>query len=209
MEALNQLLTERSDIWRGAKRPKPQAVSTGQPALDQWLPHHGWPCGQLIAFRPSHIGSGEFSILLPFLAKQTQQELPVLLISPPLIPCPQTLLQAGIDLKHLVVVRSINKQLWATEQALKSGLCGAIVVWPSSRLLSTVAMRRLQLACERGDAPVFLIAYKKVSGLSWPCALDLRIEPGPRIFCLEPESTRAPHHYSSLCLDARGDASCG
>lgn len=185
MDSLDHLLTTRHDIWRGAARTRWSTMPTGRPDLDAWLPHHGWPCSHMIALHAQHVGSGELSIVLPFLAAQTQQGLPVLLISPPLIPYPQTLKKMGVALEHLIVVRSTQQQLWVAEQALKSGLCGALVVWPATRVASLTAMRRLQLACERGRAPVFLVEYKTQSCLSWPCALFLKVEPGLQISWLK------------------------
>lgn len=204
MESLDHLLTTRQDIWRGAVRSYWTTLSTGQPDLDAWLPNHGWPCGHMVALHAQHVGSGELSILLPFLASQTQQKLPVLLISPPLIPCPHTLKKTGIALEHLVVVRSREKQLWVAEQVLKSGLCGALVIWPSTQANSSTAMRRLQLACERGRAPVFLVEYKTQSCLSWPCTLFLKVEPGLRISWLKQTSTE---HKPALALQLETQAS--
>ncbi len=199
--ALDQLLKERRDIWLGTQRPAEPVLSTGTTELDQWLPTHGWPCSQLIELLPTALGSGELQILLPVLAEQTQQAKPVLLIAPPLIPCPQGLIQAGVDLKHLIIVRSTNNTLWAAEKALKSGLCGTLIIWPNANEMSAVAIRRLQLAGEQGPAPVFLIHRYTHHSAAGRYAIRLKIEPGPKITLVSAtnvEPINQDHHSIAL-----------
>ncbi len=181
MEALQQLLNTRTDIWRGRVQPPTPTVSTGQSALDQRLPGHGWPCGQLIELQPIHVGCGELSITWPLLARQTQRGQPVMLISPPLIPCPQAWAQAGIDLTRLWIVRTQSHSLWTAEHALQSGLCGVVMVWSNSTRLTTTHLRRLQLACEYGHAPCFLIDSDVNRPVTTFSALRLTIAPGPTV----------------------------
>ena len=118
--------------------------------------HGGWPRGRLIELLPEQPGCGELDLLLPALAEQTRQRRPVMFIAPPLVPCPQALLRAGLDLAHLLVVRDRRHRLWCAEQSLKSGLCGALVVWPDPRDVDERSIRRLLLAAENGDAPLFV-----------------------------------------------------
>ncbi len=201
MEALDQLLTERRDIWLGTQRPTHPVISTGETELDRWLPTHGWPCSQLIELLTTPVGSGELQILLPMLAQQTQQAKPVMLISPPLIPCPQALIQAGVDLTHLIVIRSQKNALWAAEKALKSGLCGGLLIWPRTTEMSTVAIRRLQLAGEQGPAPVFLIHGHTQHSMAGRYAIRLKIEPGPKITLLyasDPKRINKESHSIAL-----------
>lgn len=204
MEALQQLLDTRTDIWRGRTQPPVSTVSTGQPALDECLPGHGWPCGQLTELQPTHAGCGEMSLIWPLLAQQTQKAQPVLLISPPLIPCPQAWAQAGIDLGHLWIVRSEHHSLWATEQALKSGLCGAVVVWPRTNRLTATCLRRLQLACEHGHAPCFLVDGDLNRPITTSSALRLKIAPGPVVTLMHTRHAQAlTPHTLDLRLTAR------
>lgn len=153
---LEQLLSERNDLWRGRRRRPGNALGTGRVALDRQLPDGGWPRGKLIELLPERFGVGELDLLLPCLAELTRRERQVLFIAPPLVPCPQSLLRAGLDLTRLLIVREQKHAFWAAEQCLKSGLCGAVAVWPNASAVSNRAVRRLQLAAEDGDAPVFL-----------------------------------------------------
>ena len=154
--SLEQLLNERGDLWRGRRRQPAAALPTGRAALDARLPDGGWPRGKLTELLPECVGAGELELLLPCLAGLTRREQPVLFIAPPLIPCPQSLIHAGLDLARLVVIRDAQHAFWAAEQCLKSGLCGAVVAWPATDRVDDRAVRRLQLAAENGEAPIFL-----------------------------------------------------
>lgn len=155
-DSLEQLLSERPDLWRGRRRRPGNALTTGRAALDRRLPDGGWPRGRLVELLPERFGAGELDLLLPCLAELTRRNQPVLFIAPPMVPCPQSLARAGLDLTRLLVVREHKHAFWAAEQCLKSGLCGAVAVWPDRGAISDRAVRRLQLAVESGDAPVFL-----------------------------------------------------
>ncbi len=154
--SLEQLLNQRDDLWRGRQRQPAATLATGRAALDARLPDGGWPRGKLVELLPDCVGAGELGLLLPCLAELTRREQPVLFIAPPLIPCPQSLAQAGVDLARLVVIRCARHALWATEQCLKSGLCGAVVAWLAPDSISDRGVRRLQLAAEHGEAPIFV-----------------------------------------------------
>ena len=155
-DPLGELLATRRDLWRGRESAGGAAtLSSGHRDLDRLLPGGGWPCGRIVELVPERFGVGELHLLLPFLAERTRREHPVVLIAPPLIPCPQNLQAAGLDLAQLVVVRDRNQALWAAEQCLKSGLCGAVSIWPPQRVPART-LRRLQLAAEQGPAPVFV-----------------------------------------------------
>jgi protein ImuA len=62
--------------------------------------------------------------------------------------------------------------LWALEQALKSGHVGAALAWLPQRLKAD-ALRRLQLAAQAHDGPVFL--FREVDARVKPSAAPLRL----------------------------------
>jgi len=62
--------------------------------------------------------------------------------------------------------------LWALEHALKSGHLGAVLAWLPARLPAD-ALRRLQLAAQAHDGPVFLL--RSVQVRSQPSAAPLRL----------------------------------
>ncbi|QKK02571.1 MAG: translesion DNA synthesis-associated protein ImuA [Pseudomonadota bacterium] len=187
--SLDVLLTTRSDLWRGRKRPAVNTLPTGQAWLDRQLPGGGWPCSRLTELISTHPGAGAFGLLLPALARQTRSGRPVVLVAPPLLPCPQTLACAGLDLSRLIVIRRADQTLWASEQCLKSGLCGAVVAWPAPAAATPTALRRLQLAARSGDAPLF-VCYRPEPQLSASSAvLRLMVRPGPVITIMHAAGT--------------------
>jgi len=155
-KSLDRLLGERTDLWRGRRRGPEAVLATGRAALDAALPGGGWPRGRLIELVPERFGSGELELLQPVLAERTRHGQPVMFIAPPLVPCPQALLRSGVDLARLAIVRHRGQALWCAEQALKSGLCGIVVVWPAAADVQERAIRRLVLAAEHGQAPLFV-----------------------------------------------------
>ncbi|TVQ31317.1 MAG: translesion DNA synthesis-associated protein ImuA [Wenzhouxiangella sp.] len=185
---LDQLLRQRSDLWRGRRRPGGAALSSGRTVLDEWLPGGGWPCGRLTELLPSALGIGELSLLLPSLAAQTRQGRPVLLAAPPLVPCPQHLDRAGMDLQRLIIVRQAEQALWAAEQGLKSGLCGAVLVWHPRGRVKERSIRRLQLAAEQGNAPLFVYYTPGQHPPAALATLRLAIHPGPELELLRGDS---------------------
>lgn len=173
--ALDALLASRSDLWRGRMRPAGEILPSGHAGLDARLPGGGWPRGRLTEIVSALPGSGELALLLPALRDLVQ---PLVFIAPPWVPCPQALAAAGLDLSRLLVLRRPDHALWAAEQCLKSGLCGAVVAWHPPGRVCARSIRRLQLAAESGRAPLFL-AYRP--GQQPPpglAALRMRLQPG-------------------------------
>lgn len=179
--SLEQLLDHRPDLWRGRARRSLPAAATGLGWLDRGLPGGGWPLGRLTELLPRLSGCGELSLLLPLLARCTQQGQPVVLAGPTLVPGPQALAGAGVVLEHLVVVREAGEALWAAEQCLKSGLCGSVAVWPPAGRVGEKAVRRLQLAAEHSPGPAFVIYRPDQSPPPSISALRLGLAPGPEI----------------------------
>ena len=189
---IEQLLSARGDLWRGRQRPPAPSISTGRVALDQQLPGGGWPRGKLIELLPERVGVGELELLLPCLAEQTRRGLPVLFLAPPLIPCPQSLVRHKLDLTRLLIVREPKYAFWAAEQCLKSGLCGAIVAWPASADVRERSVRRLQLAAENGQAPVFLCYAPGCKPPASLAALRLAIRSGGALDVLRGRRGESP-----------------
>ena len=183
-QSLQQILTRRSDLWRGRRRPQTRCAASGLAELDAWLPDGGWPHGRLIELLPASLGCGELELLLPLLAEQTRQGLPVLLVAPPLVPCPQHLHHAGVVLNHLVVIHPSDQALWAAEQSLKSGVCGSVLVWHRRGRVDPRSISRLRLASRASEAPTFLYYRPGQQPPPSLSALRLGLEPGPRLSLL-------------------------
>ncbi len=174
-------LLERPDIWRGdaLSRAGAPTVPSGFSGLDAELPGGGWPAGALTEILPVHEGIGELRLFGPVLAALSQRGLWLAWIAPPHLPYAPALSAAGIDTAKLVIVHttSAKETLWATEQALRSNACGAVLAWlPKVKCAAKYAeLRRLQIAAEGGRAPAFLFRLPETAGESSPAPLRIAL----------------------------------
>ena len=180
----------RADQLGGAARA---GLPTGFPALDAELPGAGWPIGALTELLLPHPGVGELRLLAPALvAVMTGQggtpetgARSVMLFDPPAEPCAWALAALGIDVRRLLLVRGRDglrgrarsllpaaDTLWALEQALRSGVVGAVLAWLPTRMRGEL-LRRLQLAAQTHPGPVFVL--REVEARSKPSAAPLRL----------------------------------
>jgi hypothetical protein len=176
--ALNHLLDARR-LWRGQARiVSPDTQPTGHAVLDAALPGGGWPRSALSEILFASTGIGELRLLWPTLARLTAANERVVLVAPPHRPYPQAWLAAGVDLRQLMIISAQGRDaLWAAEQCLRSGSCGAVLCWPQQA--DDRALRRLQVAAETGQTLAF--AYRPLSEAinPSPAALRLAVEAQP------------------------------
>ena len=155
-------------------------VSTGFSALDARLSGGGWPRGALTeVLMPQH-GIGALRLLMPALARLSQEEDRwICWVAPPYIPYAPALVGGGVDLSRVLLVHPDAHQdgLWAVEQSLRSGTCSAVLAWPT--LDDSTALRRLQLAAEAGDALGFLFRPRRLAEQPSPAALRIQLQPEP------------------------------
>lgn len=176
--ALEQLL-QRPDVWRPRDRrrltPSARCHSTGFDALDRAL-HGGWPRSALTELLLPQPGSGELFLLSPLLAQLSHKRLLTVWINPPFIPYAPALVQRGVALESLLIVRgSPQHHLWACEQALRSGGCGAVLYWPAQSL-RYAELRKLQVAAAAQHAMGFLFRDTRAAQQTSPAALRLQLE---------------------------------
>ncbi|MFJ2364577.1 translesion DNA synthesis-associated protein ImuA [Pseudomonas sp. NPDC087697] len=160
-------------VWKG--RPAPPSVSpqpTGHAALDAALPSGGWPEAALSEILIAGQGVGELQLVWPTLARLTTAGERVVLVAPPYVPYPQAWQNAGVDLRQLSIIQTSDREaLWAAEQCLRSGSCGAVLCWPQQA--DDRALRRLQVAAETGQTLAF--AYRSIKDAINPSPAALRI----------------------------------
>lgn len=181
------LLPPELQLWRASRMGPLQggALPSGHAGLDTHLPGGGWPRRSLTELLLPHAGVGELRLLAPALATLQQQQRCLMWFDPPAAPCAWALAALGIDVRLLVVVRSRQNLkgparkalpaadiLWALEHALKSGHLGAALAWLPARLPAD-ALRRLQLAAQAHEGPVFLL--RDVQERSRPSPAPLRL----------------------------------
>jgi protein ImuA len=166
MKATVAQLAQLPGVWRGGELENVvhPVVATGHVGLDRELPGGGWPTGTLSEVLHDGAGIGEVSFLAGALARASAAERLIAWVNPPYLPYAPALANSGLALERCLVVRPANREdaLWAAEQALKSGACGAVLFWidPSTRLRASgeeyAALRRLQMAAESGRAMAVL-----------------------------------------------------
>lgn len=158
--ALEQLLREQNQIWRGLQTDSASGgIPTGFAELDALLPGGGWPSAALISLELPNFGIGELPLLLPAMAALSRQGRRLVWLAPPYQPYAPGLQQAGLDLGQLLVVACPEAAdlPWALEVLLRSGGCGMALAWPKQPLAAHQT-RRLQLAAEAGNALAVLFA---------------------------------------------------
>jgi cell division inhibitor SulA len=173
VQAIDSLLRDPR-LWRGQDNPPPPPSrhATGFTALDDALPAGGWPEASLVEILFSADGLGELSLLLPTLAALSSDDRPVLVIAPPYRVYAPAWQAAGLRLSQLHVLDANPKDaLWAMEQALRAGCCGAVLGWPMQA--DDNSLRRLQVAAETGQTPGF--AFRPMGALSNPSPAALRL----------------------------------
>jgi hypothetical protein len=177
---------ENPRVWRGRDQAGYRTgLESGYPELDRHLPGGGWPAGALTEILTAYHGIGELRLLMPALARLSveppEQDFAepnwIAWIAPPFQPYPPALRQYGLDLSRMLIVRPANASeiLWSAEQALSSGTCAAVLLWPGS--LDDQASRRLQLAAEKGHS--WAIAFRSLAARRQPSAAALRLELHP------------------------------
>ena len=176
--SLQQLL-QRPDVWRNRDRrvvtSGTRGHATGFAALDRELHGGGWPRGALTELLLAQPGIGELQLLMPLLADLSRRQLLQVWINPPFIPYAPALVQRGIALESLLIVRSEPQHLlWACEQALRSAACGAVLYWPA-RQTRYAELRKLQVAAATQHAMGFLFRDSNTAQHTSPAALRLQL----------------------------------
>jgi protein ImuA len=194
------------------------AVPSGYAELDLQLPGGGWPARTLTELLLPQAGVGEMRLLAPALAALQGQGRGLMWFDPPAEPCAWALGELGVNVKQLVLVRSrqmLKPQacqrvgtvtpaadvLWALEHALKSGHLGAALAWLPARLPAD-ALRRLQLAAQAHDGPVFLFRGEAERARPSPAPLRLLLNSaGPDALQVRLLKRRGPPPQQPLWLE--------
>ena len=180
LSALQDVLRNPA-IWQARRLAREQeqgeAVPSAWPLLDQALPQGGWPPGVLTELLVAAAGTGELSLLLPALRSVAAQGRGIALLAPPWLPHARAWESAGLTLGRLLVVDAHgNDLLWSAEQALRSGECGAVLLWgqAAGRALDHRALQRLHVAAGTGKALCFL--YRSFGAEANPSPAPLRLK---------------------------------
>ena len=176
MASALDLVLQNPAIWRGndCARVAVPSVPSGFAELDVWLPGGGWPAGALTEIYVERPGIGELQLVMPAAAHLTQSERWIALVAPPYLPYAPALAVHGVELSRLLLVQTpaVDERLWACEQALRAGSCGAVMAWLNQ--VHEHALKRLQLAAETSGALVLLFRSARSIPAS-PAALRLHV----------------------------------
>lgn len=170
-------LLQDSRLWTASTAARTEAIATGHSALDRALPGGGWPLGAVVELLTAQQGIGELALLLPALTALAVERR-IAFLSPPYLLNAPALARAGVPLARALVLPDLaaSDRNWAAEQLLKSGACGAVVLWASA--LSDKVLRRLQLAALDGRAVAFLYRAARHASQYSPVALRLQLSRG-------------------------------
>jgi protein ImuA len=164
-------------LWRASQLAHSNArcIETGHPTLSSQLPGGGWPTGTLIDLLPQQCGIGELRLLRPALVKVAQRR--IVLLQPPHAPQALALAAMGLAPSQLIWIRSSRSAdaLWAAEQVLRSGSCGALLFWQSHARGET--LRRLHLAAQGGETLFFMLRPLAAAQDASPAPLRLSLRP--------------------------------
>jgi len=203
-------LLEHPAIWRGRSAARAEVLPTGCAAFDACLPGRGWPRTGLIEILVSRFGVGELYLLFPALAALTRRPAArwCVWVAPPLEPYAPALSAHGAVLERMLVVRPSAQRLsgqrrnpqrgrenshrgpeslWAFEQTLGSGASDIALAW-ATRSPRARAVRRLQLAAERGKSLGVLFRPLRAARESSAAVLRVAVEPnldGARVTLLK------------------------
>ncbi|HET9577497.1 MAG TPA: translesion DNA synthesis-associated protein ImuA [Usitatibacter sp.] len=207
MKASIAELAKLPGVWRGGELE--QAVHpvhpTGHAALDAQLPGGGWPTGTLSEVLHDGVGIGELSFLAGALARAAQGERMIAWINAPYLPYAPALAALGIPLERCMVVRPANREdaLWAAEQSLKSGACGAVLLWiaEGARHDDYAWLRRLQMASEAGRAMAVFFRPSSAERLSTPAHLRVLVSREEGRLGIRIPKRRGPPLEAPVALD--------
>jgi protein ImuA len=130
-------------------------------------------------------GIGEMRLLAP--ALRTVADRRVVLLQPPHAPQALALAALGLPPASVIWLRAerTGDMMWAAEQVLRSGSCGALLFWPDQvgsgsaryRPVRSDNLRRLHLAAQAGETLFFMMRPLASATDSSPAPLRLSLEP--------------------------------
>ncbi|QNB00888.1 translesion DNA synthesis-associated protein ImuA [Massilia sp. Se16.2.3] len=187
-------------LWRASQlaRAGTRCVDTGHAALSSQLPGGGWPVGTLVDLLLQQPGIGEMRLLRPALAAATGRR--IVLLQPPHTPQALALAALGVPPSQLIWLRTSRgaDALWAAEQVLRSGSCGALLFWANHA--RGESLRRLHLAAQCGETLFFMMRPLASAQDSSPAPLRLSLRPAPGGLDISFVKRRGPQRDAPLFL---------
>jgi protein ImuA len=187
-------------LWRASQlaRSHTRCVDTGYPSLSNQLPGGGWPIGTMVDLLVQQPGIGEMRLLAPALSKVAGRR--VVLLQPPHAPQALALAAMGIPPSTALWLRPERTAdaLWAAEQVLRSGSCGALLFWQTQ--IRSDSLRRLHLAAQAGETLFFMMRPMAAAQDASPAPLRLGLRPQAGGIQIEFVKRRGPQRDEPLFL---------
>lgn len=189
------------DVWRASELAiaRSTAQTTGHDLLDKELPDRGWPRSALIELLVQQNGIGEMQLLQPILSPLSSSQR-VVLIQPPYHPHLMACRAWQVNERNLLWLRpkSSSDALWATEQTLKSGNCGAVILWQTD--IRPETLRRLNLAAQTTDTWFWLVRPISTAANASPSPLRIALRPIHGGLSVDIVKRRGPYCESPLSI---------
>ncbi|HEX7934243.1 MAG TPA: translesion DNA synthesis-associated protein ImuA [Paraburkholderia sp.] len=167
--------TIHPDLWRGNQlaHARSRVVDCGHVNLARELPGGGWPRGALTDLLVQQTGCGELRLLRPAFEQLSTR--PVAMLQPPHDLQPTALAWWGLDPANVMTVKAPRTAdaLWAAEQILRAGTCGALLYWQSH--VRPDSLRRLHLAAQASESLFFVLRPLATTRDASPAPLRLAI----------------------------------
>ena len=190
----------RQDVWLASQlgQSTTKCVDTGFPVLSTQLGGSGWPTGTLVDLMVQQPGIGEIRLLAPALAKVAHKK--VVLLQPPQVPHALGMCGMGLMPQDLYWVkgRTHADALWAAEQVLRSGSCGALLFWVNQ--VRSESLRRLHLAAQAGETLFFVLRPMFAAQDTSPAPLRLGLRPAENGIEIDFVKRRGPARDRPLFL---------
>ena len=198
--AAAELETIHPSLWRASQlgRSRTRCIDTGHPSLSNLLPDGGWPTGALVDLLVQQPGIGEVRLLASALAMAAERL--VVLLQPPQVPQAIALAALGMPPASVLWLRadSTADALWAAEQVLRSGSCGALLFWQNQ--IRSDSLRRLHLAAQAGETLFFMMRPLAAAQDASPAPLRLGLRPKAGGLEIEFVKRRGPRRDERLFL---------
>jgi len=187
-------------LWRASQlaHANTRCVDTGHATLSSQLPGGGWPSGTLIDLLVQQPGIGEMRLLRPALSACAARR--IVLLQPPHPPQALAMAALGLDPAQLLWLRSTRSAdaLWAAEQVLRSGSCGALLFWANH--VRSDSLRRLHLAAQGGETLFFMLRPLAAAQDASPAPLRLALRPAAGGLHVDFVKRRGPLREAPLFL---------
>jgi len=143
-------------------------------------------------------GIGEVRLLAPALRAAADRK--IVMLQPPHAPQTLALAAMGIEPAQLLWLRADRTadMLWAAEQVLRSGSCGALMFWQTQ--IRNESLRRLSLAAQAGETLFFMMRPLAAAQDASPAPLRLALRPRAGGLDVEFVKRRGPLRAEPLFL---------